>query len=208
MQGISIPAGARLVAGGEQCSALCHGLPGMPAGPTWCAGAARFEAAAVLILVPQIKHSGCLCKQGDRSRGQVCPTERGSRAELPCSSHPRGRGGSQSRATQLAVTALCVELGSCPVASLASRPSVPRRARCRALVALGPRWLTVMAQPSQLSSPPPPASSLQPLQPRLGSSWPRHLFTRRNCSTQAPHSSQIASSSFSGGKVISGRRKA
>lgn len=116
-----------------------------------CAGAARFEAAVVLIFV----HPNQTLLDNFASRGTggwVCPSEQGSWAKLPCNSCPWGSRASQSRAAQLPVAAALTELGSCPMVSLASHPSVPRRVYCRALLALGLWWLAAVAQPSQLST--------------------------------------------------------
>lgn len=108
-QGVSIPAGARLLAGRAVLSWDADRAD------VWSAGGARFESAAVLTIVPPNQ-----TPQDDFE-------SRGTGAEGSCV--PQGescRGGSagcQSCAAQV-VTTPCVLPGSCPRVSLASHPSL------------------------------------------------------------------------------------
>lgn len=104
---------------------------------TWWDGGARCEAAAVVISVApnQVLLSNFASRGTVAEVGHVPPSE--------------GVGQSCCAPGQQRIPKSHLELESCPVASLASHHSVPRRACCRALVALGLRWLTAMAQPPQ-----------------------------------------------------------
>lgn len=121
-------------------SVLCQ-VPWLPqdAGTAnmWWDRGARCEAAAVVISVPpdQTLLSDFASRVTVAEVGHVPPSE--------------GDGQSCCAPGQQRIPKSHLELKSCPVSSQASHHSVPRRARCRALVALGLWWLVAMAQPPQ-----------------------------------------------------------